>query len=127
MGWEKKMDDARRGHRPSLDNWEQDGLYETFPAFQQSVLERSNCEAFCIVPDAPKNIPAYVDGRTVSPDTFARDYEAKTVPCVITSIPECDEWAAVHDWDVSVLQADENMRNRYFKCGEDDDGKSIKV
>lgn len=127
MGWESKLDRARRLHRPSLKNWQCDGLAETFPAFQQSILERPPYEHFLIAEGIPTNIPVVLDGRAVSPETFARDYEAQNIPCVITGIPERDEWAAVQDWKPTSLESDETLRNRYFKCGEDDDGRSVKV
>lgn len=129
MGWERKLERARRLHRPSLKNWEMDGLYEAFPEFQQSILERPPYEHF-ILPgndDCPTNIPVVLDARSVDVETFCREYEAHNVPCVLTGIPERDDWSAVHEWKLENLYNNEDLRNRYFKCGEDDDGRSVKV
>lgn len=127
MGWERKMERARRLHRPSLRDWEVDGLYETFTPFQQSILERPQYEHTLIREGLPTNIPVVLDGRTLSPEVFARQYESQSIPCVITGIPERDGWTAVQDWQFRALENDEDLRNRYFKCGEDDDGRSVKV
>lgn len=121
------MERARRLHRPSLKNWQQDGLYEQFPEFQRSILERPPYEHFTLSQDLPTNIPVVLDSRAVSPDTFARDYEARNIPSVITGIPEQNDWNAVEEWKFDALMKDEDLRNRYFKCGEDDDGRSVKV
>ena len=127
MGWERKMERARRLHRPSLKNWEIDGLYEAFPDFQQSILERPPYEHFLITEGLSTNVPVILDGRAVSAETFARDYEGQNLPCVMTGIPERDDWKAIEDWKFDALEDNEDLRNRYFKCGEDDDGRSVKV
>jgi hypothetical protein len=129
MGWEREMERARRLHRPSLKNWECDGLYESFPEFQQSIFERPPYEHFIISQESgiPTNIPVVLDCRSVSPEEFHRNYEAKCIPCVITGIPQQAEWGAVHEWKLENLMNDEDLRNRRFKCGEDDDERSIKV
>ncbi len=36
-------------------------------------------------------------------------------------------WKALSNWDIKTLASDERLRERMFKCGEDDDGKSIKM
>lgn len=127
MGWEEKLECARRLHRPSLKNWERDGLYESFPDYQQTILDRPQYEHFLLQEGLPKNIPVVLDGRSLSTDSFARNYEAKQIPSVITSIPQHDQWTGVHDWELENLEEDEDLRDRYFKCGEDDDGRSVKV
>lgn len=124
MGWKSTMEDARRRHRPSLENWECDGFYNTFPAFQQS---RQN-EAL-IVPGAPHPpaLPVILDGRQLTYEEFANVYEAHGIPCSITGIPEAEGWAAVERWQLENLEHDRDLLERKFKCGEDDDGHSITV
>ena len=39
MGWEESSARAKRLHRPSLRDWERDGLAHSFPAFASSVLD----------------------------------------------------------------------------------------
>jgi histone arginine demethylase JMJD6 len=41
MGWRKKIARAKKRHRPSLKDWECDGLYERFPEFAQALPDRS--------------------------------------------------------------------------------------
>ena len=36
-------------------------------------------------------------------------------------------WKALHEWSLDKLATHEELRERPFKCGEDDDGKSIKL
>ena len=36
-------------------------------------------------------------------------------------------WKALENWDLETLAKDDDLRERMFKCGEDDDGKSIKL
>ncbi|KAL3823176.1 hypothetical protein ACHAXA_010060 [Cyclostephanos tholiformis] len=39
MGWEESSARAKRLHRPSLRDWERDGLYSSFPAYASNVLD----------------------------------------------------------------------------------------
>ena len=122
------MERARRLHRPSLSDWERDRLYEPFRDYVEAVNGVENYQAFLLpsVPH-PTGIPVVLDGRTLDIDLFTGTFEARGIPCVITHIPEVEGWRAVRDWDLDALERDPILRNRYFKCGEDDDGKSIKV
>lgn len=150
MGWHTTMRRAKAKHRPELDDWEGDGLFEVFPAFVSSLSE--DYEVF--IPSQqdgsgsssyqhqqvnasnkiPEDIPAVVDATTLSVQEFASDYEAKKIPLVIRNIPrghdggkEIPEWRAMRDWGFFSLENDPELRERAFKCGEDDDGSSIKV
>jgi histone arginine demethylase JMJD6 len=49
------------------------------------------------------------------------------IPCVIQGIPTHEQWPAVHKWTFSNLAKDQELAERLFKCGEDDDGRSVKV
>lgn len=178
------MKRARRLHRPSLKNWECDGLHITFPAYVRSVLEGEQYSAFVpfgtrsngrgvrpsksqsagdsIVETRP-SIPAVLDAKTLSAREFIDNYEACGVPAVIANIPQghdvpppppprsgsnCEsqrgigagrdnlgsvgaasfqEWRAMKLWEFTALEHDPDLRDRYFKCGEDDDGKSVRV
>ena len=149
MGWHTTMRKAKAKHRPDLEDWEGDGLFEIFPAFVNALSE--DYEAF--IPskqnggtttdtttkeDAksliPEDIPVLLDAKTLTPDQFAKDYEAAKLPCVIRSIPaghdggkEAPEWRAMKDWGFFALENDPELRERAFKCGEDDDGHAVKV
>lgn len=155
MGWRKKLRKARQLHRPSLKNWECDGLYDDFPAFVKDLEPKS--EHFrSFTPCHNKNkvssrygknhcgtttaavtpscvIPVTLDARTLTPNDFWEKYEATSTPCIILNIPGGydgaefkGEWPAVRKWDLLHLEQSA-LRERFFKCGEDDDGKKVKV
>ena len=87
-------------------------------------------------------IPLRMDARRVPPSTFHSDYEARGIPTVITHVPQgCDippppgsdsdsykrnAWKALTEWDWDELEQSV-LRERTFKCGEDDNGKSIRM
>lgn len=177
MGWKSKLERARRLHRPSLKDWKCDGLYETFPAFAQTILEQNNLENGSCYSSSfsatnkggpcVESLPVVLDAKHLSPVDFADNYEAKAIPCVIRNIPqghdhdqthdgpsrstptdttivekeaaECrggggrhafqkgEPWPAVRSWTANALEDDSDLKNRYFKCGEDDNEKSIKM
>lgn len=142
MGWKKKLRKAKKLHRPSLRDWECDGLYGQFPAFTKSIAAPSeHYRSFLLSshkpnePPLPKNLPMILDARTVDKDEFTSNYEAKEIPCVIKNIPygydgaqgEGERWAAIDNWLLPALDDSEDLRERVFKCGEDDDGHSIKI
>ena len=154
MGWRTTMRKARAKHRPDIDDWECDGLYSVFPAYvsglsddyevfipsQQSDDGNGHTLPQVVVPNQqpppriPEEIPVQLDARTLTPLQFAMEFEAKKTPCVISSIPAgndggepTDEWPAMRNWGFFALENDPDLRDRPFKCGEDDDGCSIKV
>lgn len=135
-GWKEKAKRAKRLHRPSLKDWGCDGYAKTFPSFYQSISNRNNYEFF--IPFGNANnpdgscsriaVPAILDAASTSAQTFQSDYEARGIPSVIRGIPEKEGWAALRRWaDLDTLEADPVLRNRMFKVGEDDDGKSVKL
>lgn len=128
---------ARKLHRPSLKDWECDGLYESFPSFVDSLSD----QYMSFIPsdrngrnyNIPTDLPLVLDGRYLSVEEFNAKYE-KNTPCVIKGIPygydggeQVEEWHAVRKWSLSALAENPDLRHCKFKCGEDDDEKSIKV
>lgn len=143
MGWREKADRAKRLHRPSLKNWARDGMAWSFPRFVESLKKRPNYETFIpgLATDAQDSstcrrssssgaisVPAILDANTTSVETFQQQYEARGIPSVIRGIPEKEGWPATRRWtDLERLENDPDLRNRLFKVGEDDDGKSVKM
>ena len=168
------MRKAKARHRPELDDWECDGLYEVFPSFVNGLSD--DYEAFIpsqqhgsssssglhasssslLVNDSssnhnhngattameyvtaptviPEEIPIVLNAETLTPQQFANEYEAKKVPVVIRNIPnghdggkEAAPWIATQRWGFFNLENDPELRERSFKCGEDDDGSSVKI
>jgi len=128
------MQRARRLHRPFLKNWERDKLYEAFPSFVKSVSCSTEEYRFLLLSEnAPQQIPVVLDAKKLTTAEFNQDYEAREEPCVIQNIPygydgakNTKEWGAVTKWSLQALEVS-SLRKRAFKCGEDDDGKSVRV
>lgn len=129
--WKDKLDKAKRLHRPSLKDWSCDRFYESFPSYVRMIESKhSQFESFVpseghtnYIPD----LPIVVDCDMVSRRKFARKIEENNIPAVIRRIPLLDKWEACEKWKLENLLADEELGERRFKCGEDDDGHSIKV
>jgi len=162
------MRKAKRLHRPSLKDWECDGIYEKFPAFVESIsspqdqyrsfiLSRDdNCHQrdgggnrpgdasggttfTSSISPPPRNLPMILDGKTVTREDFAANFEATETPCVIRNVPAgydgapdgasaaIEPWPALERWRFGALKKSGDLGERVFKCGEDDDGDSIKV
>lgn len=141
MGWREKAKRAKRLHRPSLKDWECDGYYRSFRDLRRSIEARNGTyESFvpfataaghstsgASLPGGPA-IPAIIDAGQVSPKEFHRSVEGPGIPAVIKGIPEREGWPACRRWaDLDALEADPDLRDRMFKVGEDDDGKSVKL
>ena len=133
MGWRKRLRRAKKLHRPSLRDWECDGLYKEFDDFVEDLEPRSQFPT-SQQQQQPQAIPAVLDARNLTKESFWQDYEAANTPCVIHNIPagyddaqRCGTpWPATTKWSLEQLD-DSELRERLFKCGEDDDGNSIKV
>lgn len=134
MGWRRKLKRAKKLHRPDLKDWERDDLYEEFPAWRDRIIDQSAPQTFCLFEvDPSQSVPLILDSKDLKLQEFHK-YEREGTPCVIRGIPDgfdaserTGEWPALKRWSLSELEKDEDLRNRVFKCGEDDDGKSIKV
>lgn len=132
MKWRKKMERAQRLHRPSLNNWERDGLWKVFATWRATLSSSSSPSSSyeaLLLPGVthPPSLPVVLNAENLDADFFATTLEAKGIPCVIQNVPQVEGWEAPNCWDLETLESSDDMRNRYFKCGEDDDGKSVKV
>lgn len=58
-------------------------------------------------------------------ERFVEEYEKPSVPVVIEGVPEAEGWGAVHNWTLKKLRR--HYKRVQLKCGEDDDGKSIRM
>ena len=162
MGWRTKSEKAKKGHRPSLKDWACDGFHKTFPEYTAKIqsLENLGYQHFTtkgeVYHSCKDTIPARLDARCISPAQFHEQYEAKSIPSVITHIPEGYDvpnpppprqsfeekkvqdfnddnngsphrWRALDRWTLDSLQNDDELRERALKCGEDDDEHTIRM
>lgn len=110
--WQRRIEYCKRKHRPSLRRWDREGFasarsgdFEALTQCQGSGVDRVHCSQ-------------------LSPEEFVQRYEARNLPVIIDGVPEAEEWHARH-WTFEDLRR--RYKDRRFKCGEDDDGYSLKV
>jgi histone arginine demethylase JMJD6 len=56
---------------------------------------------------------------------FIEEYEKPYIPVVIEGIPEVEKWQATFSWTFKKIK--KNYKKAHLKCGEDDNGKSIRM
>lgn len=107
---EKRIDEAKARARPELndkDGWTKLDYASTFNLDLKAM--KDNVERI------------HVDD--VSPDVFIERYEKLYKPVVIKGCT--DKWKACNKWTLTRLV--KKYRNQKFKCGEDNEGYSVKL
>ncbi|CAJ0602257.1 unnamed protein product [Cylicocyclus nassatus] len=103
----RRIDEAKRKARPELNNfgWDTLHLAENFsiPEIKDSIIR--------------------IDGSKLPIEEFRKRFEIPKIPCILTGLT--DDWLAHKRWNVSRISR--KYRNQRFKCGEDDDGYSVKL
>ena len=132
--WQRRMDDAKRKHRPKLKDWGKDGfaqsragdfdkLSETAPPVRivRSIAPFSydSGEVSGSIPQIDK-----INCAILTANDFVAHYEKPYKPCVIAGIPASENWIADLSWSFSRLK---ELNPRLFKVGEDDDGYKVCV
>jgi len=106
----KRIREAKRKARPELatsDMWVAKDFMSNFDLSYQKVndtLER-------------------IDQNEVSEEEFVRRFELPYLPVAIKGVTK--EWSANYKWTLERLA--KKYRNQKFKCGEDDEGYSVKL
>ncbi|XP_067002530.2 bifunctional arginine demethylase and lysyl-hydroxylase PSR isoform X1 [Anabrus simplex] len=105
----KRIREVKRKARPELNDktdWTQLGYVDQFMSFTEV---NDNCERIHI--------------KDCSSQEFIDKYESVYKPVVILGIQ--DNWKAKHKWTLERLA--KKYRNQKFKCGEDNEGYSVKM
>ncbi|KAH7642969.1 bifunctional arginine demethylase and lysyl-hydroxylase jmjd6-like protein [Dermatophagoides farinae] len=104
---QRRIIDAKVKARPELDmcGWTKFNHIEKFDLNYRP----DNCERIRI--------------HQVSTEEFIAKYEMKYRPVVITGV--CDDWKTMEKWNLEKLA--KKYRNQKFKCGEDNEGYSVKL
>jgi len=108
----KRVKEAKNKARPELNEhgaWYRNNYVDTFPLDIEKIKTRDN-------------LPR-IDATTTTPEEFIENYEGTYEPVVITNSQK--DWIANEKWTVKRLT--KKYRNQKFKCGEDDDGYSVKL
>lgn len=106
----KRTREVKRKARPELDK-------ESWTAFRYAEPERF--APFCKVNDNMERIRE----SDVSCEEFIRRFEEPYLPVVIEGCQQ--EWQALEKWTLPRLS--KKYRNQKFKCGEDNEGYSVKM
>jgi hypothetical protein len=135
--WQRRMDEARAKHRPKLKNWSRDGFAtrrrSDFDALKSLSLgfrdikdaKTASCAARGLDATSIREVDR-ISCKKLDYNTFIEMYERPGIPCIISRVPEVEEWPAAERWaEWSYLKS--SVRDRLFKVGEDDDGYAVKV
>ena len=119
--WLRRMNEAKRKHRPSLKNWSNDG-FGIEGRRAESLRQLTNVRAL----EYAKGIDRVLASQ-LSVEDFIKRYEEPAIPVVIAGVPQNDGWTALDDTWTSWDWLRTHFGDRLFKVGEDDDGYKVKV
>lgn len=121
--WERRLDAAKKKHRPKLKDWSRDRFQSARNHEFQSLksLTSSQSALLTLTNGTIDRIPC----SELSTAEFIELYEKRYKPCIITSIPSSEGWSVDSSW--SPRELTNRFGDSYFKVGEDDDGYKVKV
>jgi hypothetical protein len=122
-GRSQRTHNAPPSHSPQQD-WSRDGFATTRAADFEALKQLPNYAAEGASVGHGRIARAHCTALGV--DEFIDKYERTGTPVVIDGVPEHERWAAPREW-ASFSALKRRYRRYTFKCGEDDDGKSVRV
>ncbi|XP_022656157.1 bifunctional arginine demethylase and lysyl-hydroxylase JMJD6-like isoform X1 [Varroa jacobsoni] len=113
---QKRIVEVKLKARPELAarNGETEDLWEKLGYARKSEL---------VDPKSVKDNVSRIHVKHYTPDRFIEEYEKPYKPVVIQGCT--DDWKASYKW--TEQRVDRKYRNQKFKCGEDNDGYSVKM
>lgn len=108
----KRISEAKLKARPELSEKDCDGW-----------IKLNHAETFDMNPSKVKDNVERIHVKDVTPDQFVEHYEKLYQPVVIQGCT--DHWKAHYKWTMPRLAR--KYRNQKFKCGEDNEGYSVKL
>ena len=143
--WERRLDDAKKRHRPKLKNWSKDGFHSSlnrgydFDKISATSSDNSIRDVYSPVDsffnlvskdaNAGWNSLKTIDRfscKNITPNKFIELYEKPCYPCIIRDIPQTENWNAVQRWTLENIcnesftndrDATKSIGERYFKVG----------
>jgi len=115
MPWEEAIEDAKKRHRPRLKQWDRDGF-----------ATRRSQEFENLRTDPPtQNTFQRFSSNELSTEEFINQFERPSIPVIFSDVPQVERWSARYNWAFDCLE--DKYSEVRMKCGEDDDGYSIRV
>ena len=128
--WERRLFYAKKQHRPKLQNWSKDGFHihhnrgQEFQQLRQQHLH-DNVNHVQQPRDPQLPIPNQLTAidkiscQHMTPAQFMASYEKKNLPCIISGVPQQQQWSAQQNWTLEqMLQRRGAIGSRMFKVGE---------
>eukprot|EP01038_Epipyxis_sp_PR26KG_P013794 gene13794-18502_t len=135
--WERRLDEAKRKHRPKLVNWSRDEFaFKRESAFlalskpinhSSSIIYTYNNRSSVLFSQMSNKsfMISNLDYNDLCVEKFKNEFENVYIPCIINNIPLMEKWSAINNWSLKALK--KNYSDRLFKVGEDDDGYKVKA
>lgn len=133
--WVKSSKDAKQKHRPKLKDWSRDGFathrqheFDLLGNSPSMIREVSTIQELVNDPPTATSPVCKLSCSILSVENFKNFFETPSIPCLISDIPQSDNWPAHTSWRLSNKNYfRKKLGKGLFKVGEDDDGYKVKM